>query len=367
MAHRSGEEGGSSGGGDDGVDPAVPLTAAALEHHQKRLSTEGPLPPPPPGGGGGGAAASPPGGFHVPPLPPSGSPLPKGGDTKVGKITSMFSRMMGKSKTPPPTHGDGPTLSERRAAASVELENIGSDSGDKSDGRDQGKAAVRRAAAEESDIYMRASSGDGGRGGRGGGGGCGNLTDAMLEAPLSGDDALAAMAGAADGGDGGGGGGGEEEEEEGGSGSESDQSEAEGEFKGGKGDALTSRYVIEKEVGRGTFGRVLRCLDKKADAGQPGKVAVKVVHDAGRYYELSLIEAEILRDVNGAGGRGISHCCVLLNFFKLEGHACMVFETLGLSLYEFLKANDYIPFPLYCVQVNRRGNSFSKRIISHCP
>jgi serine/threonine protein kinase len=27
-----------------------------------------------------------------------------------------------------------------------------------------------------------------------------------------------------------------------------------------------------------------------------------------------------------------------------------VFEPLGQSLYEFLKANDYIPFPLYCVQ-----------------
>lgn len=50
----------------------------------------------------------------------------------------------------------------------------------------------------------------------------------------------------------------------------------------------------------------------------------KVVHDAGRYYELSLIEAEILRDVNGAGGFGSTHCVSLLNFFKLEGHACMV-------------------------------------------
>jgi len=127
---------------------------------------------------------------------------------------------------------------------------------------------------------------------------------------------------------------------------------------------LTSRYLIEKEVGRGTFGRVLRCVDTKASSsaaslvsGGPQatdkavvKVAIKVVHDAGRYYELSVIEAEILRDVNGAGGRGTSHCVALLNFFKFEGHACMVFETLGSSLYEFLKANDYIPFPLYCVQ-----------------
>lgn len=76
----------------------------------------------------------------------------------------------------------------------------------------------------------------------------------------------------------------------------------------------------------------------------------QVVHDAGRYYELSLIEAEILRDVNAKGGRGRSHCVVLLNFFKFQGHACMVFETLGMSLYDFLKSNDYIPFPLYCVQ-----------------
>jgi len=53
----------------------------------------------------------------------------------------------------------------------------------------------------------------------------------------------------------------------------------------------------------------------------------QVVHDAGRYYELSLIEAEILRDVNGAGGFGATHCVTLLNFFKLDGHACMVFDT----------------------------------------
>ena len=180
-----------------------------------------------------------------------------------------------------------------------------------------------------------------------------DMTDAMLGGPVALDDIVFG------GGGGGGGGGGmqdedddddgdsqseaeEESEGEDGSASESEESEAEGEFKGGKGDNLTSRYKIEKEVGRGTFGRVFRCVDRKAKDKASSKVAIKVVHDAGRYYELSLIEAEILRDVNGMGGRGETHCCVLLNFFKLDGHACMVFETLRQSLYDFLKTNEYI-------------------------
>jgi hypothetical protein len=113
------------------------------------------------------------------------------------------------------------------------------------------------------------------------------LTDAMFEAP-AGDDLLEGLAG----GGGGGGGEGEGNEEEAqqdgsesdgvGTGSESDESEAEGEFKGGKGDTLTSRYLIEKEVGRGTFGRVLRCIDTKAASPEHEKVAIKVREDGSR-------------------------------------------------------------------------------------
>jgi hypothetical protein len=147
------------------------------------------------------------------------------------------------------------------------------------------------------------------------------LRDAMIGGPASLDE-LNRLGGTTGGGGGdaiqqqqaGGGSGGlvggeQEGQEEGegsqaGSASASGESEAEGEFKGGKGDSLTSRYLIEKEVGRGTFGRVLRCVDKKANAASGGdsnsqkaetnnkaaKVAIKVVHDAGRYYELSVIE-----------------------------------------------------------------------------
>jgi serine/threonine protein kinase len=36
--------------------------------------------------------------------------------------------------------------------------------------------------------------------------------------------------------------------------------------------------------------------------------------------------------------------------FTFENHFCMVFESLGPSLYDFLKRHDYQPFPMVCIQ-----------------
>jgi serine/threonine protein kinase len=40
----------------------------------------------------------------------------------------------------------------------------------------------------------------------------------------------------------------------------------------------------------------------------------------------------------------------MFKWFEYKGHVCMVFEKLGCSLYDYLKAHDYQPFPLYCVR-----------------
>ena len=42
----------------------------------------------------------------------------------------------------------------------------------------------------------------------------------------------------------------------------------------------------------------------------------------------------------------------MLDRFSLPntGHYCLVFECLGMSLYDFLKRHEYRPFPMYCVQ-----------------
>ena len=69
-------------------------------------------------------------------------------------------------------------------------------------------------------------------------------------------------------------------------------------------------------------------------------------------HELALIEAQILRDVNDREreqqpGPNIDSLCVnMVGHFEHQGHCCLVFERLGLSLCEYLKTNNYRGFTM---------------------
>jgi serine/threonine protein kinase len=129
---------------------------------------------------------------------------------------------------------------------------------------------------------------------------------------------------------------------------------------GRDGTVIADRYRILREVGMGTFGRVVECLDLKKhhnrgrgrdrDFIDNSVVALKIVRNVKRYYDSALIEADIVEDVNRRGGRGVSHCARMFDAFSFSGHYCMVFESLGPSLYDFLKRQNYQPFPLMCVR-----------------
>lgn len=115
---------------------------------------------------------------------------------------------------------------------------------------------------------------------------------------------------------------------------------------------IADRYKTIRQVGIGTFGRVIECLDLKARGRAPrdNVVALKIVRNVKRYYDSALIEARVVDDVNRRGGRGVSHCVVMYKSFTFGGHYCMVFESLGPSLYDFLKRHKYRPFPMACIQ-----------------
>ncbi len=165
------------------------------------------------------------------------------------------------------------------------------------------------------------------------------------------------------------------------------QDDTVGHFQGRDGCVIADRYRILKEVGVGTFGRVVECLDIKRrrrrhhwdDPNFPpihdgshcqrqqyhhrsprererhqdnpnNIVAIKIVRNVKRYYDSAKIEADIIRDVNRNGRRGRTHCAVMYDTFSFDGHYCMVFECLGPSLYDFLKGQKYHPFPIHCVR-----------------
>lgn len=133
--------------------------------------------------------------------------------------------------------------------------------------------------------------------------------------------------------------------------SPSERDDSIGHYKGEPGDTIDEKYKIIKEVGLGTFGRVLECCNiHSLNRSDPSHVAIKVVRDVKRYTKSAYIEAEMIRDVNNRGGRGRTHCVILRETLTFQGHFCLVFESLGLSLYEFMKRNKHEAFPMVCVQ-----------------
>ncbi|KAL7518368.1 hypothetical protein ACHAWX_003205 [Stephanocyclus meneghinianus] len=120
-----------------------------------------------------------------------------------------------------------------------------------------------------------------------------------------------------------------------------------GHFKGGPGTVIGGRYRIIRDVGLGTFGRVVEC-----SRGDTARVAIKIVRNVRRYYDSALIEADICERVNREQTRQRKDLCAkMLDRFDLPtGHYCLVFERLGRSLYDFLKAHNYRPFPMFCVR-----------------
>ncbi|KAL1833161.1 hypothetical protein DCAR_0103226 [Daucus carota subsp. sativus] len=119
----------------------------------------------------------------------------------------------------------------------------------------------------------------------------------------------------------------------------------EGHFEFNLGDNLTSRYKILSKMGEGTFGRVLECWDRQTRE----YVAIKVVRSIRKYREAAMIEIDVLEQLakNDQGG---SHCVQIHTWFDYRNHICIVFERLGPSLFDFLRRNEYSPFPVDLVR-----------------
>ncbi|KAI5624895.1 dual specificity protein kinase CLK4 isoform X1 [Silurus asotus] len=109
------------------------------------------------------------------------------------------------------------------------------------------------------------------------------------------------------------------------------------------GDILRARYEIVCTLGEGAFGKVVECIDHK---NRRAHVALKIIKNIGRYREAAMSEVEVLEHINSLN-TDKTYCCVhMLDWFDHHGHVCIVFELLGLSTFDFLKENNFQPFPI---------------------
>uniref|UniRef100_A0A5K4F1K0 Serine/threonine-protein kinase Doa n=1 Tax=Schistosoma mansoni TaxID=6183 RepID=A0A5K4F1K0_SCHMA len=108
------------------------------------------------------------------------------------------------------------------------------------------------------------------------------------------------------------------------------------------GDRLLNRYEIVKTLGEGTFGKVVECKDHV----QNRRIALKIIKNVDKYREAAMLEINVLNFLNERSAN-VEHLCVtLLDWFDYHGHICLAFDILGLSVFDFLKENNYVGYPM---------------------
>ncbi|OQO01427.1 hypothetical protein B0A48_12982 [Cryoendolithus antarcticus] len=99
------------------------------------------------------------------------------------------------------------------------------------------------------------------------------------------------------------------------------------------GEILDGRYVVQQQIGKGTFATVVRAKDTKTDKD----VAVKIACNNETMYKAGTKEMEMLSTLNAADTEDKKHIIRLHRNFDHKGHLCLVFENLSADLREVLK------------------------------
>lgn len=108
------------------------------------------------------------------------------------------------------------------------------------------------------------------------------------------------------------------------------------------GDVLQDRYKILATLGEGTFGKVVKVKDLQTDQ----LMALKIIKNVEKYREAAKLEINALSKIAEKDPEGKHLCVKMLDWFDYHGHMCIAFEMLGLSVFDFLKDNNYQPYSL---------------------
>jgi CDC-like kinase len=108
------------------------------------------------------------------------------------------------------------------------------------------------------------------------------------------------------------------------------------------GDVIQDRYKILATLGEGTFGKVVKVKDYRKSQ----ILALKIIKNVKKYREAAKLEINVLEKLAKYDPRCKHRCVQMLDWFDYHGHMCIVFEMLGSSVFDFLKDNNYVPYPI---------------------
>jgi hypothetical protein len=109
--------------------------------------------------------------------------------------------------------------------------------------------------------------------------------------------------------------------------------------------SMTNSYEVLEFLGRGTFGQVVKCWNKRTNE----IVAIKILKNHPSYARQGQIEVGILSRL-GQENADEYNLVRAYEVFQHKSHTCLVFEMLEQNLYDFLKQNKFSPLPLKCIR-----------------
>ncbi|KAJ3554152.1 hypothetical protein NP233_g12483 [Leucocoprinus birnbaumii] len=111
-------------------------------------------------------------------------------------------------------------------------------------------------------------------------------------------------------------------------------------------DMIFRRYRTVRLLGQGTFGKVVEAIDTQTNQ----RVAIKIIRAIPKYRDASRIEVRVLQKLKERDPMNRNKCIHLLHWFDHRNHICLVSELLGMCVYDFLKENEFAPFPRHHIQ-----------------
>ena len=107
-------------------------------------------------------------------------------------------------------------------------------------------------------------------------------------------------------------------------------------------------------LGQGTFGKVVEAVDRSTGT----RCAVKIIRSVQKYRDASKIELRVLSTLAMNDKENRNKCIHFRECFDFRAHICIVTDLLGQSVFDFLKANAFVPFPSSQIQ------SFARQLLT---